>query len=263
MGVWNATTFYTCTQILPDDTIMGDDDCLYLNIYVPIKENSLKTLLNVIVHIHGGGFMRGSGHDYAHPNYLMDRDIIFITINYRLGIFGFLSTGTVELPGNNGLKDQTLALKWIQMNIEAFNGNPNSITISGMSAGAASVHYHYLSSLSKGLFHRGISNSGTVLNLWSLEMNPRTKTDKIAKEIGCPTNNTNDLVDCLKQRPTNQLLKAVIRKFEPYFRMFKPVIEPKTTKRPFITEHPYYLLKMGFVNPVPWLTSMVVNEAIF
>lgn len=106
--------------------------------------------MNVVVYIHGGAFMFGSGREYK-PHYLLDKDdIVFVSINYRLGPLGFASTGDEYVPGNNGLKDQVAALKWIQRNIAAFGGNPGAVTIAGMSAGGASVHYHMLSPMSQG-----------------------------------------------------------------------------------------------------------------
>ena len=84
------------------------------------------------------------------PKYLMDRGVIFVSFNYRLGPFGFLSTGDDVVPGNNGLKDQSIALMWIRDNIKFFGGNPDSVTITGLSAGGASVHYHFFSTMSKG-----------------------------------------------------------------------------------------------------------------
>ena len=107
--------------------------------------------MNVIVFIHGGAFQFGTGFGHG-PHYLFDgdEDLVFVTINYRLGPFGFASTGDDALPGNNGLKDQVAALKWVQRNVAAFGGNPGSVTIAGMSAGGASVHYHMLSTLSRG-----------------------------------------------------------------------------------------------------------------
>lgn len=80
----------------------------------------------------------------------MDRNIVFVTINYRLGSLGFLSTGTIDAPGNNGLKDQVMALRWIRSNIANFGGDPNSVTIMGYSAGGLSVSLHMVSPMSRG-----------------------------------------------------------------------------------------------------------------
>lgn len=91
-----------------------------------------------------------------------------VTINYRLGVLGFLSSEDEIIPGNFGLKDQVEALKWVQNNIKAFRGDPTKVTISGFSAGGASVHLHYMSQSSEGLFTNGISHSGVAVNPWQV-----------------------------------------------------------------------------------------------
>ena len=102
-----------------------------------------------MVWIHGGSFMDGSSNIYR-GNYLLDKDIILVTLNYRLSILGFLSTGDSAASGNFGLKDQVLALKWVQKNIKAFGGNRNRVTLFGQSAGGVSVGLHALSKASNG-----------------------------------------------------------------------------------------------------------------
>lgn len=100
--------------------------------------------------IHGGAFMFGYSDMYG-PGYIMDRnDIVLVTFNYRVGPLGFITTGNNIIPGNNGLKDQVAALEWVHRNIQNFKGDPNKITISGLSAGGASVDYMFLSPLTKG-----------------------------------------------------------------------------------------------------------------
>lgn len=96
--------------------------------------------------------MLGDPNDMSGPSKLMDRDFVYVSFNYRLGPLGFYSTGDSTLPGNYGLKDQVFALQWVQKNIEKFGGNPNSVTITGISSGGASVHLHYFSPLSKGTY---------------------------------------------------------------------------------------------------------------
>lgn len=102
-----------------------------------------------MVWIHGGAFVFGESNGFR-ADYILDKDVILVTINYRLGILGFLSTGDSEAPGNFGLKDQALALKWIQDNIKAFGGDRNRVTIFGLSSGSACVHYHALSKATEG-----------------------------------------------------------------------------------------------------------------
>lgn len=105
-----------------------------------------------MVWIYGGGFATGnSSYQIYGPDYLLDEDnIVFVSFNYRLGAFGFLSTEDLACPGNMGLKDQVLALKWVKRNIEHFGGDPNKVTIFGESAGSASVSYQLQSRSSKG-----------------------------------------------------------------------------------------------------------------
>jgi carboxylesterase type B len=176
--------------------IVGTEDCLFLNVYtqqLPSATNN--TLKPVMVWIHGGGFRNGSGNaDTYGPEFLLTEDIVLVTINYRLGIFGFLSfeDASLDVPGNAGLKDMVMALKWVQKNISKFSGDPNNVTIFGESAGGISVHYLILSPLASGkllqkktktmfwllefdnicfilgfilgLFHKAVSQSGCALN---------------------------------------------------------------------------------------------------
>ncbi|XP_033108954.1 cholinesterase 1-like, partial [Anneissia japonica] len=112
----------------------------------------------VMVWFHGGAFVVGtSSQPEFDPTVLsVVGDLIIINVNYRLGIFGFLTTGDDEGRGNYGMLDQALALKWINNNIKAFGGDPSKITIFGESAGAASVHLHLLSPISRDLFDQAI-----------------------------------------------------------------------------------------------------------
>ncbi|RZB38724.1 COesterase and/or Abhydrolase 3 domain containing protein, partial [Asbolus verrucosus] len=142
-----------CVQGLP--LVHGSEDCLFINVYVPKMSQSNNQLLPTMVYIHGGGFTNGfSTYKKYGPDYLLEKDVVVVTFNYRLGIFGFLSTGDLVAPGNNGLKDQVLALKWVRDNIKSFGGDPNHVTIFGESAGAASVSYHVQSPQSQGDYCR-------------------------------------------------------------------------------------------------------------
>ena len=142
-----------------------DEDCLYLWVYTPTISNDA-SLLPVLVWIHGGGFEIGSGtfSDYGPDRFMKGNDMVMVSINYRIGLLGFLSLGNSDVPGNMGLLDQVMALDWVKTNIQAFRGNPNMVTIMGESAGSWSVTYHMLSPLSKGLFHRVIAQSGTPVS---------------------------------------------------------------------------------------------------
>lgn len=176
-----------------------------------------------------------------------------------------MSTGDEVLPGNAGLRDQIMALKWIQDNINAFSGNPKSVTIIGMSAGGASVHFHYFSPLSKGLFHRGISNSGVALNVWALQQeNPLERAKNLAKLVGCPILNNFELMKCLKNRPTMQLMngcKELTANVEDRMQ-FVPVVD-NFAKNPVLPDHPKKLLEQGKFNDFPWISSVTADEGVF
>lgn len=158
---WNGTLdAFRDSPKCPQPVISASEiseDCLRLNVYT--KNISSTANKPVIVFIHQGGFYENSGRsDELGPHYLIQRDIVLVTINYRLAALGFLSTGTKEAPGNNGFKDQVVALRWVKEHIQSFGGDSNSITLMGYSAGAMSVTLHMVSNMSKGLFvHKTIA----------------------------------------------------------------------------------------------------------
>lgn len=145
------------------------EDCLYLNVWTPARTTVERR--PVFVYIHGGGNTEGSG---SIPVYdgegLASRGLVVVTINYRLGVFGFFAHPelTTESPhhasGNYGLLDQIAAVRWVKENIAAFGGDPDRITIAGQSAGASAVHNLTASPLAAGLFHRAIAQSGSTIN---------------------------------------------------------------------------------------------------
>jgi para-nitrobenzyl esterase len=145
------------------------EDCLTLNVWTPAKRNS--TDLPVLVYFYGGGFVAG---DASEPRYngesMAKKGVVVVTVNYRLGVFGFLAhpelsaEASYKGSGNYGLLDQALALQWVKENISAFGGNPNQVTIAGESAGSISVSYQMASPISKNLIHGVIGESGAGIN---------------------------------------------------------------------------------------------------
>jgi para-nitrobenzyl esterase len=141
------------------------EDCLTLNVWAPAEARQTK--LAVMVWIHGGGFTAGgSSGPYLDGTHLASKGVVVVSINYRLGIFGFLALpelaaeSPVAAAGNYGLLDQVAALQWVQRNIAAFGGEPHNVTIFGQSAGAFAVSQQMASPLSRGLFSRAIGESG-------------------------------------------------------------------------------------------------------
>ena len=141
----------------------GREDCLFLKIQVPesVFENPGSSL-PVMIFIHGGSLLTGDYGNFG-PNEFMQRNIVTVAINYRLGPLGFLAMGNEMVPGNAGLRDQNMAIKWVKDNIQNFGGNPDLITIFGESAGSFSVSAQIISPLSKGLFRRAICQSGPAI----------------------------------------------------------------------------------------------------
>lgn len=146
---------------LPD---LYEEDCLTLNMFIPkTKSSSPKAIM---VFCHGGSNQVGSASLFDGSAIAAIGDVIVITINYRLNILGFLTPGPEIMSGNYGLHDQILALKWISINAESFNGDPKRITYIGHSAGAANAVLLAMSNRSEGLIARVIAQSGCPLNQW-------------------------------------------------------------------------------------------------
>jgi para-nitrobenzyl esterase len=185
-------------------SMMGED-CLYLNIYTAAASGAAKQ--PVMVWIHGGAWTSGAGAIY-HGEDLARKGVVVVTVNYRLGVFGFLAHPelTRESPhhssGNYALLDQIAALQWVQKNIAAFGGDPSRVTIFGESAGSWSVHHLVGSPLAKGLFHRAIGESGARFSITTTLAQAEAAGEQLAESIGAPT------LAALRTKPAADLLKA-------------------------------------------------------
>jgi carboxylesterase type B len=196
-GVKNGTAWGPmCTQVNLLSNSPTSEDCLSLNVFTK-NLRSQQPLKPVIVYIHGGAFQLGSASDHQ-PHLLMERDVVLVSLNYRLGAFGFLSLGTKEVPGNQGMKDQVLALRWIKKNVEAFGGNSEMITLMGNSAGAYSVTAHMVSPMADGLFQRVIAFSGAITWQNKFEENYLDLAMKLAQKLNCTTSTIEDMAECLR-----------------------------------------------------------------
>ncbi|KAF8783539.1 acetylcholinesterase-like isoform X2 [Argiope bruennichi] len=191
-------------------TTKPSEDCLYLNVWTP-KERccDAKELLPVLVWIHGGAFVFGSTDIELYDGSIIATygNVVLVSMNYRLGAFGFLNFGTKDAPGNMGLHDQRLALKWIKENIHFFGGDAKKTTIFGESAGAMSASAHMISPLSRNLFNRVILQSGAAYhpNLIEPPTLSKMKSKMLAQMANCT--NGSDEVDSF-------LLTACLRKLE-------------------------------------------------
>nr|CAD7431044.1 unnamed protein product [Timema monikensis] len=246
---------------------VGSEDCLFINVFTPkLPSKEDDSLLPVMVWIHGGAFVTGSGN--INPGHLLDLGVVVVSLNYRLNVFGFLSLDGTNAPGNAGLKDQSFALRWVQNNIASFGGDPDIVTIFGQSAGGASVHYQVLSPLSAGLFHRAISESGSALNPWAYVDQTQERAFRLGSYLGHETEDTQDLLDFLRTLTGSQLQKAlshVLTEEEKAHFILSPFIPcleyPRSDEQPFLPYYPYYIEVNGLYNKVPYITGVNINEA--
>lgn len=241
--------------------LAGSEDCLYLNVFTHCKQ---ERLLPVMVYIHGGGFYGGSASlDMYGPEYIMDKNVVLVTIQYRLGVFGFLSTEDSVVPGNMGLKDQVRALQWVQQEVKVFGGDPSRVTIFGNSAGAACVHLHMQSPLSKGLFKKAISQSGTAFSAFSLigKGSSRNITNVLAKRLNCPTRTSYEILNCLQNKDSENIQQEYSKLQDDNYSirkvLFRPVIEEPNVQS-FISTNPFYAH-----TEIPWLVGVNKNEGLF
>uniref|UniRef100_A0A7N9DBC2 Carboxylic ester hydrolase n=1 Tax=Macaca fascicularis TaxID=9541 RepID=A0A7N9DBC2_MACFA len=217
------------------------EDCLYLNIYTP-ADLTKKNRLPVMVWIFGGGLVVGAASTYDGKVLAAHENVVVVTIQHRLGILGFFSTGDEHSRGNWGHLDQLAALHWVQDNIASFGGNPGSVTIFGESSGGESVSVLIFSPLSKNLFHRAISESGVALTHALLEDGDiKPLAEKIANTAGCQTTTSAVMVQCLRQKTEEELLETTSKMSYPHTpTVIDGVVLPKTpeelqAERKFLT----------------------------
>ncbi|KAJ0171720.1 hypothetical protein K1T71_012483 [Dendrolimus kikuchii] len=251
-----------CPQPVASETFFIDEDCLRLNVYTTGQDS--KNLKPVLFYMHPGGFYSVSGRsDTSGGDYFLDRDIVVVSINYRLATLGFLATGDELAPGNNGFKDQVMALRWVQKNIAAFGGNPNQVTISGYSAGSFSVMLHMVSPMSKGLFHRAISMSGSPISQVVIPTKQPELAVRQARILNCPTDSNKAIIDCLKTKTAKEFGDSLDQMFEfgydPVL-IWEPIIEPDFGQERFLTMDPLEAIKTGKLYEVPYIISQTKDE---
>ena len=207
----------------------SSEDCLTLNVYTPTADGARRP---VMVWIHGGAFLTGAGSTpwYNGTSFATNHDIVVVTINYRLGAFGFLHLDDIGGDafggsGNVGILDQVAALDWVRENIEAFGGDPNNVTVFGESAGAMSVGTLMGLPVAKGLFAKVIPQSGAAHNA-----RPRDDADAIARDLlaALGLDATPAGAAQLRALPAEAVLEAqnaIVEKHQPTGLAFTPVVD--------------------------------------
>ncbi|XP_055937679.1 neuroligin-4, X-linked-like isoform X2 [Argiope bruennichi] len=187
------------------------EDCLYLNIYVPSSVIRGASNLPVMVYIHGESYEWNAGNPYDGRALASFGGVIVVTINYRLGVLGFLPAVDRSARGNYGLMDQVAALHWIQDNIREFGGNTRNVTVFGQGYGAACVNLLMLSPMAKGLFQRAIMQSGSALSSWAIARDAITHTMHIARILDCPVQDSIALVECMRKKKLEDIMGVQIQ----------------------------------------------------
>ncbi|OBS58338.1 hypothetical protein A6R68_10572 [Neotoma lepida] len=229
--------------------ISMSEDCLHLNIYTPAHAHEGSNL-PVMVWIHGGALVVGMASMYDGSTLAATEDVVVVTIQYRLGVLGFFSTGDQHARGNWGYLDQVAALRWVQQNIAHFGGNPDLVTIFGESAGGTSVSSHVVSPMSKGLFHRAIMESGVALLPDLISDTHEMVYTTVANMSGCETTDSEALVRCLRGKSEAEIL--VINKV---FNIIPAVVDGV-----FLPRHPQELLASVDFHPVPSIIGVNNDE---
>lgn len=237
--IYNATEVPpSCIQVIRpyfEHFIAGSgfsEDCLYLNVFVP---ETAPPNASVMFWIHGGLFVWGSGSDFPYNPLPLAAlgNVIVVTINYRLTLMGFFSTGDDGLPPNLALTDQRLAMQWVNRNIAAFGGDPNKVTIFGEGSGAACVGWHVLSPGSRPYFQRAVLQSGNPLDPWAEVMSPEMAFEiaQVAANIANCTppvpEDTSFIADCFRTKSVDELLEISVQTNAFYFgvSIWLPVVD--------------------------------------
>lgn len=236
---FNATSFgYICPQVtLPGLDVVGiqDEDCLYLNVYVPDQPADQPSGHAVMIWIYGGSFILGSANSYGADHLVALGNVIYVTFNYRVGPFGFLSTGDDNCPGNFGLWDQRLAMQWVNDHIGSFGGDTNRVTIFGESAGGISSIIHGMYPDNSGLFQRMIAESGVpAVKFIDMTRDTMPLVGAIATQLGCLETGSKDMITCMRQFSWREYMQAVSDMYQDpnliLFLAFDPVVDGEIIK---------------------------------
>jgi para-nitrobenzyl esterase len=231
------------------------EDCLYLNVYTadPLPASDAKR--PVMVWFYGGGMFSGESDDYDGSKLARRGGVVVVTLNYRVGAFGFFSHPAINNEGhpaiNYGIMDQQAALRWVQRNIAAFGGDAGNVTIFGQSGGGTGVTANLQSPLSKGLFHRAIDQSGIRIEYVSLEARTKAATD-FAVAAGC----ADQSAKCLRALTPEQ----IIANGAGIVRLVTAFPSPDGT---VITYPAAEAFSQGHFNHVPIMTGLVADEQAY
>lgn len=247
----------------PSEGLNQTEDCLQLNVWAPVPQESTK--VPVYVWFHGGGFALGSSTTefYNGVYFAAKTGLVVVSMNYRLGVLGFLNANTTDAPSNVGLLDQNLALQWVRDNIEAFGGDPTTVNIAGVSAGSISVHAHVLSPISQGLYKRAVMMSGTAntVDFFSTPAESLSKGNEVAKKVGCAhddedlTRHPEQILSCMRLKSADELVLAASQIAAPKLFVYGPTYSDQ-----FLPYSPLEAVERGLFNNVDILCGTTSDE---
>lgn len=195
----------------PDDPI--SEDCLYLNVFTPVvpgTEHESPSLRPVAVYLYGGSFLTGTASviDFDGGNFASRSDVVIVTLNYRLGALGFLSTGNLT-TGSYGIRDQIMALEWVQKHIQSFGGDQSQVTVFGQSAGGQSVTALLSSTAAKGLMSAAVIQSAPLDLPWATRpFYAKYVAPAVGQAVGCTDSESEaSLLECLRSVPAEHFLQ--------------------------------------------------------
>lgn len=220
-----------------------------------------------MVFLHGGNFGVGSSSPIFYgPQYLLSQNIVLVTVNYRLNVYGFLNLGIKEAPGNAGLKDIRAALRWVNKNINYFSGDPDNVTVFGQGSGGVASIYLTLSESTKGLFHKIISQSGSPFTPQSFDSDGLATASQVAKSLGLLSKDPEELYELYSETPVAQVEEAIGKQMHAKSVFLPTVEEIFDDEEPFLVDTPYNILVSGKLhkafNPVPAILGLNTVEGL-
>ncbi|XP_058124019.1 esterase E4-like [Anopheles ziemanni] len=260
-------------NISKQTSVIGAEDCLVLNIFTTVnnmnsrdssatrvRARARRVLLPVMVLIHSGSHVIGSGEVHG-VDLLMENDVIVVTINYRLGVIGFLKDEKNNITGNYGLKDQLVALQWIQRYVSYFGGDPNRVTVMGHSAGAGDLSHHLYSDRARGLFQGAILLSGSMLAPWAMLYEGEKCMDNYVRDLNVST------LQELRGKAFDELFLAYdrLRHCFAFAGMLYPCFLPTLEDHPddeasYFKKSPHQLVRTKAPHAMPMLMSETSTE---
>ncbi|MDW5322317.1 carboxylesterase/lipase family protein [Plantactinospora sp. KLBMP9567] len=266
LGVRDATSpGPICPQAGRDEQnqpiVLGEEDCLYLDVVSPTRPTR-PGRLPVIVWLHGGNFNSGAGSQFDGARIATGGDVVVVTVNYRLGALGFLSSASLDaegtISGSYGLLDQAEALRWVRRNITAFGGDPTRVTLAGQSAGARAICAHLSSPTSRGLFQRAILQSGACANPVMTRTDADRKGVEAIRQAGC--DDATDIAGCLRSVPVGDLVHVLADPNRPVTGQRRDDPWGPIAGTPFLPRQPIDAIRHGAAARVPLLIGSTHDE---